>query len=210
MARKCKQLVQEKGVLSSLDPKLGPSLPSETVEIVTNFYEISRIMPGRKDFISVRQEGIRVHTYAEKIDLEQPEEVFYAFKDTFPDKKIGFSKFAELRPQFCVLAGASGTHSVCVCTIHQNMKLMFTGARLSEMSSPGDINLHSYQHCLANIICNTPLPICYLGECTFCPGLSKLRCDLTTLLDDNLVDDITFKQWVSVDRSTLTVDDYVL
>ena len=32
-------------------------------------------------------------------------------------EKIGFSKFAELYPQHCVLAGASGTHAVCVCTI---------------------------------------------------------------------------------------------
>ena len=64
MARKSKQLVREKGVLSSLDPKPGHSLPSETVELVTDFYqsdEISRMMPGRKDFVSVRQEGRRVH-----------------------------------------------------------------------------------------------------------------------------------------------------
>ena len=32
-----------------------------------------------------------------------------------PDVKVGFSKFAELRPKECVLAGATGTHSVCVC-----------------------------------------------------------------------------------------------
>ena len=54
MARKCKQLVLEKGILSSPDPKPGPSLPSETVEIVTNFYqsdEISRTMPGKILFL---------------------------------------------------------------------------------------------------------------------------------------------------------------
>ena len=35
-----------------------------------------------------------------------------------------FSKFAEFRPKECVLPGSSGTHSVCVCTKHQNVKLM--------------------------------------------------------------------------------------
>lgn len=36
-----------------------------------------------------------------------------------------------------------------------------------------------------------------------CPDISKFRDDLTTLLDENLIDNITFKQWVSVDHCTL-------
>ena len=39
----------------------------------------------------------------------------------------------ELRPKHCILAGTSGTHSVCVCTIHQNVKLIVLGARLNEL-----------------------------------------------------------------------------
>ena len=205
MARKSKQLVQDKGILSSPNPKAGPSLPSETVKLVIEFYEsdeISRTMPGRKDFVSVRQEGKRVHVQ-KKLVLSNLKEVYCAFKDAFPNKKIGFSKFAELRPPRCVLAGASGTHSVCVCTIHQNVKLMFSGARLSEVIAPESISLPTYHHCLAKILCNPPLPTCYLEECEFCPGISKFRDDITTHLDENLIDNVTFKQWVSVDRSTL-------
>ena len=215
MARKSKQLVQEKGILSSPDPKAGSSLPSETVKLVTDFYEsneISRTMPGKKDFVSVRQEGRRVHVQ-KKLVLSNLKEVYHAFKDAFPGKKIGFSKFAELRPPHCVLAGGSGTHSVCVCTIHQNMKLMFLGAGLSEMIAL-EICLPTYHHCLAKILCNPPLPTCYIGECAFCPGISKFKDDLTALLDENMIDNITFKQWVSVDRSTLEtytkpVDEFV-
>ena len=48
-------------------------------------------------------------------------------------EKIGFSKFAELYPQHCVLAEASGTHAVCVCTIHQNVKLMMTGGKIADL-----------------------------------------------------------------------------
>jgi len=57
MARKAKELVEEKGVLSLPGPKPGPSLPPETVDTVRTFYEsddISRIMPGKKDFVSVK------------------------------------------------------------------------------------------------------------------------------------------------------------
>ena len=62
---------------------------------------------------------------------------------TLPQQCIGFSKFAELRPKHCILAGASDMHSVCVCTIHQNVKLMLLGARLHELNF-ADNNLSTY------------------------------------------------------------------
>ena len=59
-------------------------------------------------------------------------------------EKIGFSKFPELRPQHCVLAGASGTHAVCVCTIHQNVKLMMIGGKIADLSAYDHIPLKKY------------------------------------------------------------------
>lgn len=44
-------------------------------------------------------------------------EVFQKFKEIFPEIEIGFSKFVSLRPKEYVLAEASGTHSVYVCTL---------------------------------------------------------------------------------------------
>ena len=64
MAQQSKKLVEEKGILSLPGPLRGPSLPPETVDIVCKFYEsddISRIMPGKKDFVSVKKEGKRQH-----------------------------------------------------------------------------------------------------------------------------------------------------
>ena len=102
--------------------------------LVQEFYEcdeVSRIMPGKKDFVSVRQGDGRVHMQ-KRLVLSNLKEVYQLFKQKYPTKSIGFSKFAELRPKNCVLAGASGTHSVCVCTIHQNVKLMMHGGKLTE------------------------------------------------------------------------------
>ena len=53
-------------------------------------------------------------------------EAYHQFKQQHPDIKVGFSKFAEL-------AGATGTHSVCVCTINQNVKLMMADGRLEAL-----------------------------------------------------------------------------
>ena len=65
LARWAKLLVAEKGVLSSQNPQHTNTLSLQTGEAVKNFYlsdELSRVMPGRKDFISVLgEDGNRQH-----------------------------------------------------------------------------------------------------------------------------------------------------
>ena len=60
LVRQSKKLVEERGILYLPGPLRGPSLPSETVNTVCTFYEsddISRVMPGKKDFVSVKEDG---------------------------------------------------------------------------------------------------------------------------------------------------------
>jgi len=216
MVRKAKELVKQKGILSTPNPRHGHALAVETTDLVQSFYEsdeVSRIMPGRKDYVSVRQAEKRVHIQ-KRLILSNLREAYQLFKEKFPSKSVGFSKFAELRPKHCVLAGASGTHAVCVCTIHQNVKLMMVGGKIAELTADEDIPLRSYDHCLAQITCNPPQPACYLRACHSCPGVSMLKDRLKALMDENLIDTVVYKQWVSVDRSTLetfskSADDFV-
>ena len=216
MARKVKDLVREKGILGTPSPKPGHPLASEVVDLVSGFYcsdDVSRMMPGKKDFVSVEQGEQHVHIQ-KRLVLSSLKEVYQLFKDRFPNETVGFSKFAELRPKHCILAGASGTHLVCVCTIHQNVKLMMLGVKLPYLTAQSDIPLSTYHNCLAQIICNPPLPACYLGACISCPGITKLKNDLMAIMYDNMIDNVVFKQWVSVDRSTLetvsrSADDFV-
>ena len=55
-------------------------------------------MPGKKDFVSVKKDGERQHVQKQLI-LSNLREVHREFKERFPDYKVGFSKFAELRPK---------------------------------------------------------------------------------------------------------------
>ena len=90
---------------------------------MTSFYqddEYSRQMPGKKDCVSV---GNGKHEQ-KRLVLCNLSEMHAAFKEKYPNVKVGFSKFCSLRPKWCVLAGSSGTHSVCVCSIHQNAILL--------------------------------------------------------------------------------------
>ena len=157
-------------------------------------------MPGKKDYVSVKSANGRVHVQ-KRLILCNLKELYQQFKAKYPQQHIGFSKFAELRPKHCVLAGASGTHSVCICTIHQNVKLMLLGAHLHELNP----SLPTYHHYLAKIICNPPPPRpgCYFGDCQVCPGVDVVRQELCSVFDRNMIDSITYKQWTAVDRSTL-------
>ena len=133
---------------------------------------------------------------------------------------IGFSKFAALRPKNVVLPGASGTHSVCVCTSHQNVKLILHGAKLEKASAYRNIlgddykGQIGYKHLLAALTCNPSLPDCSLGQCVHCPSGDQLKENLIDAFDDLSVDEITYKAWVSVDRTSLETvvcqaDDFV-
>ena len=68
-------------------------------------------------------------------------EIYHNFKGRYRDMKIGFSTFAILKPKDCVLEGASGTHSLCVCTIHNKVKLMMYGSLIAEATKHLEVTL---------------------------------------------------------------------
>ena len=60
IAKAARKLKKESGILSIPARKLGRTLPSRVIDTVKQFYhndEFSRMCPGMKDFITVR-EGI--------------------------------------------------------------------------------------------------------------------------------------------------------
>jgi len=73
--------------------------------------------------------------------------IFILGSKKFIQFSIGKSKFAELRPKWCILAGANGTHNVCICTQHQNFKTMFDVANLVKYTKDSDIPIQKYQDC---------------------------------------------------------------
>ncbi|KAK3927342.1 ARL14 effector protein [Frankliniella fusca] len=202
MIKKTAKLVGEQGLLPTPQPKMGCSLPVDTVQLVTNFYEddevSSRQMPGKKDFVSVKEGNTRVHKQ-KRLILCTLKELYVHFKERFPSVKIGFSTFAKLRPKHCVLADASGTHSVCVCKYHQNFKLLIESASFHQF----DDKLKNYTDFISAVICEEPAPECYLKNCSNCPGTEALEIKLKNMLSDNFVESITYQQWTSTDRCSL-------
>uniref|UniRef100_A0A6P7GVN1 Uncharacterized protein LOC114343446 n=1 Tax=Diabrotica virgifera virgifera TaxID=50390 RepID=A0A6P7GVN1_DIAVI len=193
--------MKSQGVLPELKNKDGHRLSNEVVNDVIKFYEDdenSRLCPGKKECVSL---GHKVYKQ-KRLILYTLNELFVAFKEKYPSHKIGRSAFCSLRPKWCVLPGSSGTHSVCVCKYHQNVKLMIAGANLNT----------DYKDLIDLLVCNSESSECMLDLCELCPGRQFLIELLGTETDD-LPDDITFMQWVSTDRAelitrTMPVDDF--
>lgn len=88
-------------------------------------------------------------------------EGFSYFNEINEGIKVGFSVFAACRPVYCILAGGKGTHTVCVCKIHQNFKLLLNALnleRLDEQNKKWD-----YKDILKRIMCESPTPDCHFG-----------------------------------------------
>lgn len=216
MARKAKNLRKVKGLLSSPNLKPGQTLSAATATRVVDFYKddsISRMMPGAKDFVSVKQENRRIHVQ-KRLVLCNLKETYEAFKEKYPLEKVGFSKFASLRPKECVLAGSSGTHSVCVCVIHQNPKLMLMAAKLGELETDTVAFPTTYKGILAMVMCQPPSTSCHLQNCSLCPGFEDIQLRMEKLFDEHFITQIEYKEWTQTDRCTLrtsicTPDEYV-
>ena len=107
-------------------PKKGKSITTETLHLVTNVYEdgnFSRTCLKRKTILVWVREYI-IKNFVTCKSLYSFPELYTTFKEKHQNVNIGFSKFCALRPKWCVLAASKMTHSVCVCSTHQNVVLL--------------------------------------------------------------------------------------
>ena len=181
--------------MAKLSPKRGKKLSPEIVEKVIQTYEdeeLSRQLPCKKDYASISK-GIHKQ---KRLILCNLHELYSAFKVKHPNVKVGFSKFSELRPKWCVLAGCSTvTHSVCVCSIHQNAKLL---------TDAFDWQL-TYKELISKIVCDTNNKECMMHRCERCPGRDALQKFLDEELEEVEPDEeFHYSQWETTDRATLS------
>ena len=121
--RTARELKKVKGILAKPAQKQGKVMYQNTIDLMLSIYEddeFNHQMTGKKDYVSIV-------TWVDKqkqLVLCILREMHAAFKEKYPNVKLGFSKFCTFWPKWCVLAGSSGTHSVCVCSTHQNAILL--------------------------------------------------------------------------------------
>lgn len=200
--RKARHMENLHGILSKPKYMSGKTLSEEVVARVREFYEsdeFSRMCPGIKDCVTIRDSG-KKERVQKRLLLCNLNELHTAYKDRYGNE-IGFSKFCELRPRWCVNVNSAGSHNTCVCILHQNVKLMVQAASL-----PDD-----YKQLIALCVCGISNMECMLHRCEHCPGSPALENYLNRQLKDLIESDeaIVCKQWVQQDRTSLITREFV-
>jgi hypothetical protein len=179
------------GILSCRSPKANRPLSPEITQLVQQFFlddTISRTMPGVKDKVKVH--GI---TYQKQLLLMNLKDAYITFKERHPDVKIGFSRFAMLRPKQVILPDSAGLHRTCICIYCENAKLMLLAvpcsSKIGELFEYSACSIYSHE--------------CMFGRCPDCKD------ELTLLVQQELLNvdpnaDITFKQWTVTDKEVFS------
>ncbi|CAH0558559.1 unnamed protein product [Brassicogethes aeneus] len=168
MVKKAKNLRKICGYGSFPDAKIGNSIPNKVLEVVNNCYlsdDVSRVIPGMKDIKSFRKNGgerqrVSVRTF---LNLSYIASTI----DTFWEIKISLTKFREMRPPYCILAGGKGSHNVCVCKIHQNLRLRYAGIKQTLLKKHIQFD-KSYRDSFNEMVCKESKSNCFLLNCQKC------------------------------------------
>ncbi|KAJ8666784.1 hypothetical protein QAD02_008446 [Eretmocerus hayati] len=184
-AKRAKELMENQGILCLVPTKSGRVLDPRVLQMIEDCYlsdDMSRIQPGKNDYVLVFINGNKV---------ERQERLLLC----------NLKEFAEARPANVILAGATGTHTVCVCRIHQNFKLLLHALDLKSIDD--QLRKWTYKDVFARIICDPPTNEYYFRQCLSCPDISSIVDEIKCLLQRESIDEITFEQWTNVDRSAL-------
>ena len=121
-------------------------------------------MPEKKEYVNVSK-GVHHKNFAACKSLWNLRELYTAFKEKYPNVNIGSSKMCALRPRWSVLAGSKMTHSVCVCSAHQNVVLLVDAMDW----------VLTYKDLIKKIIYNPESNRCFMNWSESCPGTATLK-----------------------------------
>ena len=190
----------------------------ETIQKVTQFYldeKNSKILPGKKDWVSVKTSNGRVKMRKQFL-LSTIGEAHLQFVEE-NGNIISKDMFRKLRPPNVVLVGSAGTHQICTCVLCENPKLMLTTSNIghdSIMSLIPDSEKLEPGAFVQQLVCENPTEECYLSECEQCKEkFESLKNKMKDTLKNEDIEMITYTQW-SFDQGSqyenirLNVDDY--
>ncbi|XP_044588550.1 uncharacterized protein LOC123267774 isoform X1 [Cotesia glomerata] len=80
---------------------------------------------------------------------------------------------------------------------------MILGGKLCRLTEGSNLPVGTYNDCLNAIVCEEPTTECYFNTCANCPGIENIKQLLLTEMDNNGIDEVSYKQWVSTPKVTL-------
>ena len=159
-------------------------LCGEDIQSISDFYyrqDISYAMPGTKDHMTVWENGKKSRLRKHYLVMFL-REAFALFTESHPNVRVGFSKFASLRPKNVLLLKHQSADQ-CKCQIHENFmyKLDGLGIRYDD---------GFWQSVLCDGSHGDFLSLCWKGECENCS-----RC--TLVVEGSNEKTVYCKEWIT-------------
>ncbi|CAG9831342.1 unnamed protein product [Diabrotica balteata] len=155
--------------------------------------------PGKRDYVISHDDQGRNILIQKKLLLYTVHDLYLKFKQEYSgsEKVPSFSFFAALKPVECIHAGDPGSHTICVCAQHQNVKL-----KLNAISKK-----LNYRDLLAGAVCIVDEEKCMTNQCKKCPrqlGVQQTFEKILKELDIKLsTEPIKYKNWIEEGSSAL-------
>lgn len=194
LAKRSKERQKDHGIFSY--PKIGTI--EEMKKLINAFYcqnDVSEKLPGKENFITIEKDGMKCKIQKREI-LGNLKEIYLLFKEQNMIN-VDFNKFAELKPENCVLIGCEGIHTPNVCLLHKNIKLMISALKLDDLSESWDNCPKNYSGMLTSLMCDSPKTKCHFGNCRKCLNFSKLENSLNKIFLRNGVQEIILNEWTT-------------
>ena len=176
------------------------ALSTEVITKVEEFYQqdgISRMLPGKKDFISVKTNNGREHRQKRSLLMNIRKAHSLSVEES--GINIGLTKFSVLRPPQ-VQPMTAQDQQVCACKYHENIDILLSG--LSKSGELKDVPNHS-QEIVQDTVCDTLSTNCTDRNCS--------KCGVDTALDDiiGIVSDpkasVNYYQWRTVEKKVTKI-----
>lgn len=180
-------------------------LSEEVKKKVIEFYlssETSRIFPGKKDKVSLKQPNGKRENIQKQLLLYNLVDLHKMFGKKYPEFAIGLTSFKSLRPKQCVFSTDSAAHNVCVCVYHQNVK--FCVEALHEMTPFKEYETSTalLHELMKRAMCDDPTEACKLQTCEDCDS-TRMIDYIATNLDAVDTIEVKHKMWITSPRYNL-------
>ena len=124
-------------------------------------------MPGMKDEVTLWIDGKKVKERKYYLTMFL-REAFRIFIETYPENKIGFSKFCSLRPKNVFLVHETPVDQ-CKCRVHENFISRLKGLHIQ----------YNSVEFWESVLCDTTLNSkCWQADCTECSRGKKMAVSL--------------------------------
>lgn len=169
-----------------------------TIKAFYEFPQISRQLPGKKDYATIRNVKEGKQRVQKRLMLMTVDEAYHEFIKMYPDLKVSSSKFHYLRPKHIDIV-AKTPQNMCCCSYCENMQFVF-----ESISKYLSTEISSLSILLQKLVCSSDNYSCISGSCANCKNYANGLLQLLRPGCEN--DQVKLKQWQKVDNFTQKVD----